>query len=134
MSTPESTPTHVPRATRCQSRPSPYARVDFISPVRDIGFGLWFDSLPGGDTNKTCLGGLRRRRILFRELADYSGPVQCTLFNALCTYLWSSLIFLGVFLKKHKTRYISASHCRIANSLPGFPASSSILKNLVAGP
>jgi hypothetical protein len=30
MSTPEPTPTHGPWATLCQSRPQPYARVDFI--------------------------------------------------------------------------------------------------------
>ncbi len=30
MSTPESTSTHLPWATLCQSRPLPYARVDFI--------------------------------------------------------------------------------------------------------
>jgi hypothetical protein len=30
MSTPESTPTHLPTATLCQSQPQPYARVDFI--------------------------------------------------------------------------------------------------------
>jgi hypothetical protein len=41
MSTPESTPTHLPSATLCQSPEStlPYARVDFI-PVKDFGFGL----------------------------------------------------------------------------------------------
>jgi hypothetical protein len=30
MSTPESTPTHLPWVTLCQNRPYPYARVEFI--------------------------------------------------------------------------------------------------------
>ncbi len=55
MSTPESTPTYLPWATLCQSRPQPYARVDINPmpestltlcqsrldpPVYDFGFSL----------------------------------------------------------------------------------------------
>jgi hypothetical protein len=40
MSTPESNPTYLPYASLCQSRPYPYAIVDFIPPVRDSVFGL----------------------------------------------------------------------------------------------
>jgi hypothetical protein len=40
ISTTESTPTHLPLATLCQSRPSPYARVDFtVSPSQ--GLKIW---------------------------------------------------------------------------------------------
>jgi hypothetical protein len=44
MLTPESTPTHVPRATLCQSRPYPYARVDFIpqSGTKNLAFAIFF--------------------------------------------------------------------------------------------
>jgi hypothetical protein len=35
-----STPTHLPWATLCQSRPRPYARVRLYPTVRDLGFGL----------------------------------------------------------------------------------------------
>jgi hypothetical protein len=46
MSTPESTPTHLPWATLCQSRPQPYARVDYIpqSVTLDLASGKFKNS------------------------------------------------------------------------------------------